>query len=166
MMPAVNLRTATADDAPALLARMAEGFESYRGFAPEGWEPPMPTTEMMRGRIMSPSAWTLVAEDGGLAGHVAFLGSEESGHPEPDPALAHLWQLFVRPRDWGTGTATDLLARAVAEARARGFTEMRLFTPSGQARARRFYEREGWTAVREFDDPRLGLAVVEYRRAT
>jgi hypothetical protein len=41
---------------------------------------------------------------------------------------------------------------------------MRLFTPEGQTRARRFYEREGWTlhggAVRR----RLGIPLVEYRR--
>jgi hypothetical protein len=43
---------------------------------------------------------------------------------------------------------------------------MRLFTPSGQARARRFYEREGWTlADGPYDDDHVGLPVVEYRRA-
>ena len=43
---------------------------------------------------------------------------------------------------------------------------MRLFTPAGQARARRFYEREGWVqAGAEFHEPALGLALVEYRYA-
>jgi hypothetical protein len=52
------------------------------------------------------------------------------------------------------------------EARARAFTAMRLFTPAGQARARRFYEREGWSAVGgAFLVPALGLEVVEYRYA-
>jgi len=72
--------------------------------------------------------------------------------------------MFARPAHWGTGLAPDLLARAVVAARERGFTAMRLFTPAGQARARRFYEREGWSLVREFDDDRLGLRVAEYRR--
>ena len=40
---------------------------------------------------------------------------------------------------------------------------MRLFTPADQARARRFYEREGWrvTGAPHHDD--IGFAVVEYR---
>jgi hypothetical protein len=43
---------------------------------------------------------------------------------------------------------------------------MRLFTPSGQKRARRFYEREGWWLARPpaFDE-RIGLEIAEYRRA-
>jgi hypothetical protein len=42
---------------------------------------------------------------------------------------------------------------------------MRLFTPAEQQRARRFYEREGWSAVTEayLEEP-LGLEIVEYRR--
>jgi putative acetyltransferase len=164
MICCVNLRPATADDAPALLGAMLEGFETYRSFAPPGWEPTPVPLGAMRERIVSSAAWMLVAEDDGLAGHVGFLASAESGHPDPDPELAHLWQLFVRRAQWGSGLATDLLARAIDEARARGFARMRLFTPAGQARARRFYEREGWRLVREFDEPRLGLDMAEYRR--
>ena len=43
---------------------------------------------------------------------------------------------------------------------------MRLFTPAAQARARRFYEREGWALARPpaFDE-RIGLDIAEYRRA-
>ncbi len=42
---------------------------------------------------------------------------------------------------------------------------MRLHTPSGQARARRFYEREGWQAAgAHAADAVLGLETVEYRR--
>ncbi len=35
---------------------------------------------------------------------------------------------------------------------------------AGQARARRFYEREGWVPVSDpFDDPIPGLTMIEYR---
>jgi len=65
----------------------------------------------------------------------------------------------------GSGLATELLARAVAEARAQGYRRMRFFTPRDQARARRFYEREGfvWTGS-ETLEPDLGLVLVEYLR--
>ena len=63
-----------------------------------------------------------------------------------DPGLVHFRQLFVTRGHWGTGLARRLHAAAIDEARARGFTAMRLFTPGGQERARRFYEREGWCA--------------------
>jgi hypothetical protein len=57
-----------------------------------------------------------------------------------------------------------LLGAGLEAARERGFARMRLFTPEGQARARRFYEREGWrVAGAAFVPPALGLALVEYR---
>ena len=83
-----------------------------------------------------------------------------------DPSLVHLLNLFVRREFWGTGVASALLAAAVAEARERGYAQMRLFTPARQARARRFYEREGWAvAGDEFHDAAPDLVVIEYRRA-
>jgi hypothetical protein len=58
-----------------------------------------------------------------------------------------------------------LHADAIASAEARGFTSARLFTPAGQTRSRRFYEREGWATVAPpFFDERIGFDVVEYRR--
>jgi GNAT superfamily N-acetyltransferase len=161
-----TLRPATGDDAEVLLAIMVEGFEGYRSFAPEGWAPEIADIERVRARIVAPDTWTLLAEDGGaVAGHVSFLPSVKSGHPDPEPDLVHLWQLFVRPPLWGTGLATGLMGRAFDAAREQGFARMRLFTPSLQRRARRFYEREGFGPVREFADARLGLDVAEYRRA-
>lgn len=163
------LRAATPTDIPELAWTVAEGFASFREFAPRGWTPPSATGQAtgLRERFADPDLFCVVAEaDGEPAGHVAFMAAAGSRAPTDEPRLAHLYQLFVRRPWWGAGIATRLLAVAVAEASARGFATMRLFTPELQARARRFYEREGWRAAGDpLDDPRLGLATVEYRRA-
>ena len=66
---------------------------------------------------------------------------------------------------WGSGLATTLLRTAEDDARTSGFGALRLFVAEHQARARRFYEREGWHAVTEpYFDPIPGLPMVEYRR--
>ena len=160
----MTIRGATLEDAPALAETVARGFESYRAWAPGGWEPPPPHLHLIgiRERLPERGVWCALAEAGGEpAGHVAFIPA-----PGPIPALAHLWMLFVRERWWGTGVATDLLARATAEAAAQGYESIRLLTPVAHARARRFYEREGWRAVAEpAYEPALGLHLVEYRRA-
>jgi GNAT superfamily N-acetyltransferase len=122
---------------------------------------------MLRERLGDRDVWCAVAEVGGsVAGHVAFLPASRARRPEGDPGLAHLWQLFVRSSLWGTGVAGDLHAAAIAAAAKRGFGVMRLFTPAANARARRFYEREGWRPNGEpaFEGG-LGLEVLEYRRA-
>jgi GNAT superfamily N-acetyltransferase len=164
------LRAATPRDVERIVAVTVEGFETYRSFAPEGWTPPAASQEAQRllGMLGEDHVWYLVAEhEGELVGHVGFLPADRLSFARvDDPRLVHLRQLFVTREHWGTGLARRLHAAAIDEARARGFTGMRLFTPGGQQRARRFYEREGWSLARPpaFDE-RLGLEIAEYRRA-
>jgi GNAT superfamily N-acetyltransferase len=159
-----TLRRATVADADAMTETLAIGFDGYREFAAYGWQPPdlraAPELARTRERLDATTTWVTIAEDAGVvAGHVGFV---------PQPGLAgsaHLWQLFVRPRWWGSGLAAELLALAVAAAVDQGYRRMRLFTPRDQARARRFYEREGfaWTGWEGLEEP-LGLVLVEYAR--
>lgn len=166
----LRIRPATPADADALAEVVVEGMATYREFAPASWTPPdrleLALGIAIRLRGAEQSTWVGVDREDAIAGQVAYLPAMSSRKPAGDPHCAHLNQLFVRPVWWGTGLATRLLALAIGDAVARGFTTMRLFTPAEQARARRFYEREGF-AVRgepEFEPP-LGLTLVEYRRA-
>lgn len=79
------------------------------------------------------------------------------------PGLAHLWQLFVLPEWWGRGVAPLLHDHAIAEMRRRRYSDARLFTPSLQARARRFYERRGWSRGAKAWNERFSLMMTEYR---
>jgi GNAT superfamily N-acetyltransferase len=159
--PGLTFRVATAADAPVMAETVAIGFDGYRSFAPPGWEPPPYAIELstIGERIVRDDAWALLAfDDREPAGQVALLA-------DPAPATAYLWQLFVRPRYWGTGLADRLHAAFLTEARARGYEHGRLRTPTGQARARRFYERNGWTTdgVAAFEEG-LGLDLLVYTR--
>ena len=159
-----TLRRATVADADAMTETLAIGFDGYREFAAYGWQPPLvqgpPELARMRARLEASSTWAMIAEEGGLvAGHVGFF-------PQPGvQGSAHLWALFVRPPWWGTGLAAALLDEAVGGAIAQGYGRMRLYTPRDQARARRFYEREGFSATgwEGLEEP-LGLVLVEYAR--
>ena len=162
-------RAALPPDAEAMVAVTVEGFSGYRSFAPDGWVAPSASEELerLRNLLADDDVWYGVAEhEGEIVGHVGFLPAARTFAPVGDAGLAHFRQLFVRTAHWGSGLATQLHAAAIDEARARGFTGMRLFTPSGQARARRFYEREGWALARPpFFEERIGLEIAEYRRA-
>jgi GNAT superfamily N-acetyltransferase len=166
---AYALRPATVGDAEAMVAVTAEGFATYRSFAPEGWAPPSAAEELERlERLLAdPEVWYQVAEHNGeVVGHVGFLPATRSRWGSDDSSLAHFRQLFVATAHWGSGLATRLHTAAIDEATARGFTALRLFTPAAQARARRFYEREGWVLERPPDfESAIGLEMVEYRRA-
>jgi GNAT superfamily N-acetyltransferase len=168
-MPQPSFRAATPADAENLARAVVDGVEDYRSFAPPGWTPPSLAGEVehLHALLGDDQAWCLLAEaDGELVGQVTVLPAARAARPVDDPALAHLSNIFLRRDRWGSGLAGALHAAAVDAARERGFTEMRLFTAAGQARARRFYEREGWVrAGVEFHDPVPNLVLIEYRLA-
>ncbi len=176
MTDEIPIRVATPADWEELHATVNEGFATYREFAPAGWAPPNPDlgAEILRRRLPEPDTWVAIAHAGaGIAGHVGFYPAREREPGDlPDfegerpllPGVAYLWQLFVRPAFWGSGIAAALHDAALEEMRARDYERARLFTPSDQTRARRFYEREGWVAGRSGLDHLIELEVVEYSR--
>ena len=114
-----RLRPATRSDADVMATTVAEGFEAYRSFAPEGWEPPdrLEFALGLASRLLQDDVATAIAEDGAVpAGHVVLIDAARSRFASDDPGLAHLEQLFVREAFWGSGVATDLLAWALEEA--------------------------------------------------
>jgi GNAT superfamily N-acetyltransferase len=155
------------EDVTDLAALVADAFADYRAFAPSGWHPPTASDQLdvLHGWIADENFWGELALDGQtLVGHAACIPALHSFRAAPDPALAHLGHLFVKPRYWGTGAATQLLTHATSAAAAHGYNAVRLFVPVGQARARSFYAREQFAAVGDPFDPGHGLPVLEYRR--
>jgi len=75
-----------------------------------------------------------------------------------------LRDLFVVPDAWGSGVAQALLETALAAMRECGATEALLWVVEANVRARRFYEREGWTADGETRTSPLGPRELRYRR--
>ena len=134
-----TLRAAGPEDAEAIAETLQIGFDGYRELAPLGWRPrdARSTAEVarVRARLGEPSTWAMLAEDGGLIA----------------------W--------WGSGIARALPHEAIAAAAGEGYGRMRLFTPRDQARARAFYEREGFehTGWEAFEEA-IGLVLVEYAR--
>jgi GNAT superfamily N-acetyltransferase len=172
----ITTRRATVDDVDTILGHVQAGFDSYTQFAPPGWRPPVARLDGPRTRhyLQEPETWGLLAlVDGASVGHIAFLPARDWGTPPSRsgdpisypriPGQAHLWQLFVLPEWWGAGIAPLLHDRAIAEMRVRRFMRARLFTPSLHARARRFYERQGWIASQEHWNEGLQLMLCEYR---
>jgi GNAT superfamily N-acetyltransferase len=162
-----GIRRATVAEAEQLAAGAVEGVEDYTSFAPAGWTGPSLKAELdhVRKTLSDERACCLVAISAGeLVGQITVVPAGHAPRAVDDPSLAHISNLFVRRDFWGGGVARALHGAALDEARDRGFSELRLFVATGQARARRFYEREGWSSVGDpFDEPVLGLTIIEYR---
>lgn len=125
-----------------------------------------------RYRVNGLEGLALVVEDdgGGVPGlaprvaGIAVAGPDRGGE---EPPVGELWMINLAPQAWGRGLGTTLLAAAVDELGRAGHPEALLWVVAGNARARRFYEREGWEpdGGRYSDDAR-GFQVdeVRYRR--
>jgi len=165
----LTFREATVRDAEELARGVVEGVAEYPAFAPAGWAAPTLEREVEHALdvLTEDDVWCLVAEDGDgrIVGQVTVLPADKAGRPTTEAGLAHLSNLFVAREHWGSGLARELHVRALDHARDHGFATLRLFVAAEQHRARRFFEREGWTATSgEFHDPGPGLVLVEYRR--
>ena len=78
-----------------------------------------------------------------------------------------LWAINLEPEAWGRRLGSALLNAAVDALREEGGQDAHLWVLEGNARARRFYEREGWTADGGVKDEVIGertLREVRYRR--
>ena len=163
----LSLRRTTPADAPLVAETLDICFATYAEWAP-GWTHPSPggRSERLEERLASPEVWSLLALEGDeVAGHVSLAEWSPSPLLVAPPGHAKLWQIFVRPAWQGTGLAARLLHAAEREAIERGYVHMALWTPRDHDRARRFYEREGWTASgREQPANPMGLPLIEYVR--
>ncbi len=161
-----KIRSATRQDIATLADILTEGFEGYRRWTPVGWESPT-RAAMLLGlmhRFGRDGSWSLLAFSAGSdpAGQ-ATARPERDPDGEPRQGVARLTQLFVREPHWGSGLAAELHELILEGMRTRGYETACLWAAVGQARARAFYEREGWRATGRLDpDNDLGLELMEY----
>ena len=132
-MRAVILRPATPADAAEVAAIWHAGWrDGHLGHVADDLVAARPE-ESFRTRAAQRVDDTIVAErDGQVAGFIMIVDDE-------------LEQVYVDARHRGTGVADRLMACAEQHIAAAGYATAWLAVVAGNARARRFYERRGWT---------------------
>jgi GNAT superfamily N-acetyltransferase len=163
----VELRQAVPDDAPGIAdVWHAAWGDGHHGLVPPALEA-VRTRESFRPRAASrvPSTTVAVAladgqpaggepADGGVAGFVTVHDDEVE-------------QVFVSATHRGSGLATHLLSDGEDRVATAGHAEAWLAVVAGNGRARRFYERQGWSDAGPLDyeaETEAGLVPVPVRR--
>jgi GNAT superfamily N-acetyltransferase len=103
----------------------------------------------------------LVAEeDGQIVGFAAIGPARDEG------ATGEIYAIYAHPSAWGKGFGRSLIAAAEEALRDAGFAEAVLWVLDTNERARRFYERAGWShdGGEKVEDRLPGLRQVRYRR--
>lgn len=137
-MATSTLRAAEEDDIEAIADVWHRGWrDGHVGHVPDALLPHrhyQSFSSRVPGRL---SATTVAVSDGRIVGFVTLCGDE-------------LEQLYVDAIARGSGAAVALIRHGEA-AIARRFQRAWLAVATGNARARRFYAREGWSDAGPFD---------------
>jgi len=135
------IRPARADDAERIVDIWASGWrDGHLADAPPELLAHR-TRDAFVPRVAAAIDRTRVAEvDGEIAGFTMVHGDEVD-------------QVYVDAAHRGTGIAARMMRDAAEQVRAAGHPVPWLAVARGNARARRFYEREGWTDTGEFAYP-------------
>lgn len=141
----VHTRTWQAAYAHVFGADRLGGIDAERRRA--GWE-----------REIAEHGGVWVAEDGDRV-----VGFVSVGANRDDEREGELYAIYVLPEAWGSGAGTRLMRAALEALRERYATSV-LWVLEDNPRARRFYEREGWTLDGgRKQEELLGVQVVEVR---
>lgn len=169
-MAQVIVRDAALADVPAIAdIHVAAWRAAYRGVMPDAYLAALSVKERV-GRwtraIATPGpAKVAVAELGGqIAGFCSFGPTRDPGSTD----VAEIYALNIFPPLWGRGAGRALCEHAFAEAAAREHEAVTLWVLKENDRARRFYERIGYTAdgAEKTDTALIGspLNDVRYRK--
>lgn len=144
-----TIRPADAADVPAIERIVVASYTKY--IARIG-KPPGPMGDDYASLVRAHAVW--VAQDAsGIAGLIVLL-------PEADHLL--LDNVAVDPARHGGGIGRALMLFAEAEARRRGFTEMRLYTHEMMTENIAMYPRAGWIETGRGEQ--AGFARVFFRK--
>jgi GNAT superfamily N-acetyltransferase len=140
-MRGADLRQARSGDVAAVAAIWREGWaDGHVGHVPAELVT-IRTPESFVTRAAARRADTTVAEvDGEIVGFVMVSGDEVE-------------QVYVAAGHRGSGVAAVLLTEAARQVAVNGHRRAWLAVATGNAPARRFYERQGWVDEGRFDYP-------------
>lgn len=141
------VREAKPEDADAFGRVHVEAWRAgYRGMMPDDFlaslDPAVRGARWRERLAKQPDGRAIFVITGDIGAPYGFAGVGPA-RDEPGPR-GELYMINLLPAAWGTGAATMLLARATEALRNFGHREAILWVLRQNARARRFYEREGW----------------------
>jgi GNAT superfamily N-acetyltransferase len=167
---AITVRRGVPGDARRISEVQVRSWQAaYRGMIPDAYldqltpEKRLPTWERV---LADPEQFVLVTEapDAGVFGFGSLNPSRDA---DADAVTGELTALYLAPVFWRRGSGTTLVQAVLEEARSRRYHTVTLWVLDANLRARRFYEKCGFTPdgaeKTEHRSPELVLHEVRYQ---
>jgi ribosomal protein S18 acetylase RimI-like enzyme len=168
-MAVISVRHPTVDDADRMAeVHIAAWRQAYRGVMPDEFLDGLDQRRFAANwtsTLTDPASGVtqLVGEVDGVIQGISTVGPFRDRDAKDDPS-GELWLINVHPAAFGLGLANVLHRDALDQLRCDGHHRAALWVAEQNPRARRFYEREGWSLDKERRKDQFGgQAVVELR---
>lgn len=142
------IRRATEGDAPAIASVHVCSWKwAYRGILPDSYLDNLSTAD--RGKMHAErladegDTRTWIAERDGMI--VGFASTGPSRDPDALLGDAEVGAIYLLEDAVGTGIGAAIFEHATTDLLARGYKRITLWVLTTNGRARRFYEKSGWT---------------------
>ena len=151
------IRSASVEDAAAILHSLCAAFEPYRSqYTPQAWLDTVMTAETLLHRLGSMTVLVAVGAQDNVVGTI--------GGAVVSASKGHLRGMAVPPTWHGCGIAQRLLEAMEEHLLAKGCTCISLDTTEPLLRAMRFYERNGFRRTGKITDF-FGMPLIEYAKS-
>lgn len=158
----LRVRTATLADADSIGRIHVRSWQAaYQGVVPQAYLDGLDEDErtgewrrILRGEVPVgdlPLPLNIVVElDGETIGfaNIGAFRQPDAGSQTPRSDAerpGELWAMYVDPEHWGGGAGAALMDGTIAELQRKGYEPAYLWVLADNVRARRFYEKQGWS---------------------
>ena len=166
----MNIRRATAEDAPALAKVHVDSWQvAYRGIVPDSHLERFTyqrREDAFRQAIAANLEETYLIEDTDQAVGILTIGASRDDDLDVN-LTGEIWGIYITPSYWRQGIGTILVQEAERMLMSRGYQDTVLWVLEDNMDARGFYEKTGFSLDGMYKMVELGkpLKVVRYRKA-
>ncbi|MBX3081681.1 MAG: GNAT family N-acetyltransferase [Anaerolineae bacterium] len=166
----MNIRRATADDAPKLARVHVDSWQvAYRGIVPDSHLERFTyqrREEAFRHALTANLEETYLIEDGDQAVGILTIGASRDTDLDAS-RTGEIWGIYITPTYWRQGVGTLLVYEAERILRSRHYKDVVLWVLADNKDARRFYEKmgfavDGMSKLVELGQP---LTAIRYKKS-
>jgi RimJ/RimL family protein N-acetyltransferase len=147
------------------LINSKSALQGYKGIIPDDYLKDKFSYERLRERLYKElnegtTTSCIIYKDDIPVGMQTFARDDDK---ERDDSEIDIWRIYLLPEYWGQNIGKEFIDWGVKELKRKGYKKVALWVVEENARARKFYEKSGFTHDGEIRIINVGREIKEYR---